>query len=101
MAGIQDGVDKLLRSQYNREHDTILNWLTPFDYDPQQRDFISRRQAGTGQWLLDSVEFQAWRKTEKQTLFCWGMPGAGKTIITSIVVDYLFRNQNDDHQNDA
>ena len=30
-----------------------------------------------------------WLKTEKQTLFCPGIPGAGKTILTSIVVDDL------------
>jgi hypothetical protein len=67
----------------------ILNWLTPIDYSPQQRDFISRRQPGTGQWFLDSAEFQAWLSKDKQTLFCPGIPGAGKTIITAIVIDYL------------
>lgn len=50
---------------------------------------------GTGQWLLDSPEFQTWLEKDKQTLFCPGIPGAGKTILTSIVVDELitrFRN---------
>ena len=50
---------------------------------------------GTGQWLLDSPEFQTWLRADKQTLFCPGIPGAGKTILTSIVVDELttrFRN---------
>jgi hypothetical protein len=67
----------------------ILNWLTPIDYGPQQSDFISRRQEGTGQWLLDSTEFQQWLNKSKQTLFCPGIPGAGKTIMSSIVVDHL------------
>ena len=39
--------------------------------------------------MLDSNEFQGWLNQSKQTLFCAGMPGAGKTIITSIVVQYL------------
>jgi Cdc6-like AAA superfamily ATPase len=30
-----------------------------------------------------------WLSTSKQTLFCPGIPGAGKTVITSIVVEYL------------
>jgi ankyrin repeat protein len=30
-----------------------------------------------------------WLDTEKQTLFCPGIPGAGKTILTAIVVDNL------------
>ncbi|KAH0551529.1 hypothetical protein GP486_007255 [Trichoglossum hirsutum] len=89
ISGVQEGVNKLLRTQDNREHNTILEWLTPIDYAPQQNDFISRRQRGTGQWLLDSSEFQTWFKQEKLTLFCPGIPGAGKTIITSIVVEYL------------
>ena len=61
----------------------------PIDYAPQQNDYIRRRQPGTGQWLLDSAEFQRWLYTGKQTLFCPGIPGAGKTILTSIVVDEL------------
>jgi hypothetical protein len=38
---------------------------------------------------LDSPEFQTWLNTNKQTLFCPGIPGAGKTILTSIVVKEL------------
>ena len=78
------------------EHQAILDWLTPIDYAAQQSNFIGRRQEGTGQWLLKSDEFQTWLKTSTQTLFCPGIPGAGKTIITSIVVDDLFiRFRND------
>jgi len=73
----------------HEEDQAILNWLTPIDYATQQEDFISRRQEGTGQWLMDSEEFQIWLKTDKQTLFCPGIPGAGKTILTSIVVKEL------------
>jgi len=90
---IKDGVDLLNQSQEERhrqeEQRGILDWLTPIDYAPQQNDFIARRQQGTGQWLVESKEFQKWINQSDQTLFCPGMPGAGKTMITSIVVDYL------------
>jgi len=73
-----------------------LNWLTEIDYGPQHSDFLRRRQPGTGQWLLDSFKYQAWLNAGKQTLFCPGIPGAGKTILTSIVVnDITTRYQND------
>lgn len=68
----------------------ILDWLTRTDYGPQQSDYFNRRQPETGTWFLKSVEFQNWVATGKQTLFCPGIPGAGKTILTSIVVDYLY-----------
>jgi hypothetical protein len=67
----------------------IFDWITPIHYASRQSDSINRRQAGTGQWLLDSTEFKTWVETEKQILFCPGIPGAGKTILTSIVVDDL------------
>jgi len=89
-------VVKLVRRQYHQEHREILDWFTPIDYAPQHNDFINRRQPGTGQWLLDSAEYRTWLKTNKQTLFCPGIPGAGKTILTSIVVDDLCNRFHDD-----
>ncbi|KFY32155.1 hypothetical protein V493_00461 [Pseudogymnoascus sp. VKM F-4281 (FW-2241)] len=88
----RDNVVKLVQHQEDQGRQTVLNWLTPIDFATQQSDFISRRETGTGQWLLESTEFQAWVKTGQQALFCPGIPGAGKTILTSIVVDYLNAN---------
>jgi Cdc6-like AAA superfamily ATPase len=85
----RDSVVKLVQHQDDQECRVIFNWLSPVDYTTQQSDFISRRQEGTGQWLLNSDEFQAWLNKSNQTLFCPGIPGAGKTIITSIVINYL------------
>jgi len=80
----------------NQEHKEILGWLTPIDYTHQQIDYMTRRQPGTGQWLLDSAKYQIWLETEKQTLFCPGIPGAGKTILTSLVIkDLNIRFQDD------
>lgn len=74
-----------------KERESILNWLTAVDYGSQKSDFLCRQQEGTGQWLLDSIEFQKWVTEPKQTLFAAGIPGAGKTILASIVIDYLER----------
>lgn len=86
-----------MRSKLDSKADLeILNWLTLNDYGPQHSDFLKRRQPGTGQWLLDSAQYKTWALTSQQTLFCPGIPGAGKTILTSIVIDSLSeRFQND------
>jgi hypothetical protein len=94
---MKDDLDQLNRHKDNQERQAILDWLTPTDYALQQSDFIAKHQEGTGQWFLDSNEFQKWLNGSTQTLFCPGMPGAGKTIITSIVVKHL----NAKFQNDA
>ena len=67
------------------------------NYAPQQSDFIARRQEGTGEWLLKSNKFQQWLNRSNQTLFCPGMPGAGKTILSSIIIDHLCKMFGNDH----
>lgn len=91
---MKDGIERLNQKQeengQNEERQKIIDWLSPTNYASQQSDFIDRRQEGTGQWLLDSGEFQHWLNQSNQILFCPGMPGAGKTMITSIVIDHLY-----------
>ncbi|RKU40803.1 hypothetical protein DL546_003127 [Coniochaeta pulveracea] len=93
---IKKGLDHLNLRADDEERLKVLTWLTPTDFAAQQSDYIGRRQPGTGQWLLDSPEFQTWMLADRQTLFCPGMPGAGKTILTSIVVDKLLGDFRDD-----
>ena len=78
----------LVRRKEDQGRQNILDWITPIDYAIQQSDFIGRR--------LDSAEFKEWVEIDKQTLFCPGIPGAGRAILTSMVVKELFtRFEND------
>jgi hypothetical protein len=94
---VQQGVDQLNKRQEDHERLAILDWLDPIDYTLQQSDFIHRRQAGTGEWLLRRPEYEEWLNTNGQTLFCPGIPGAGKTILTAIVVNHLAARFRHDH----
>ncbi|UKZ83461.1 hypothetical protein TrVFT333_011270 [Trichoderma virens FT-333] len=79
-----------IKYQLDKKEDLeILDWITPSEYGPQQSDFIHRRQTGTCQWLLNSTEYKTWLTADNQTLFCPGIPGAGKTILTAVVVNDL------------
>ncbi|KAF3063346.1 putative ankyrin repeat protein [Trichoderma lentiforme] len=94
--GIKTNVQDI-RSQLQSEEDCkILEWLSESDYSRHHNDNIYRRQEGTGQWLLNSKEYQDWLSTSKQKLFCPGIPGAGKTILTAIVIDNLHTRSLDD-----
>ncbi|KAK3391226.1 hypothetical protein B0H63DRAFT_411349, partial [Podospora didyma] len=87
--GMEADVRYLRKDRAISDWQNVLDWFSPTDYASQQSDFVKRRQDGTGQWLLDSSEFKAWLKADSRTLFCPGIPGAGKTILASIVVNYL------------
>ncbi|KXX76597.1 Ubiquitin-conjugating enzyme E2 4 [Madurella mycetomatis] len=71
------------------ERRTVLDWLTKLDFAPQYYDFLDRRQPGTGRWLLNSGEYTAWVAASTPTLFCRGIPGSGKTILSAIVIEDL------------
>ena len=73
-----------------------MEWLSPTDFLAQQHDIISRRQEGTGQWFLNSVEFKSWLDGPKKTLFCPGIPGAGKTMMAAIAFDRIHSMGNQD-----
>ncbi|ENH74422.1 hypothetical protein FOC1_g10009832 [Fusarium oxysporum f. sp. cubense race 1] len=86
------------QAQLNKKEDAeILDWLTPVDYGRQQSDYFGNRQQGTGQWFLESAEYQEWLDADGKTLFCPGIPGAGKTILSSIVINNLHTRLSENH----
>ena len=74
---IADDTQHLRLSQGQEERETVLQWLSPLNFAPQQSELSGRRQEGTGEWLLKSREFQEWVSLEGKSLVCQGMPGAG------------------------
>jgi hypothetical protein len=74
------------------KHD-LMTWIYSVDYHVQHQDFINRHQTGTGQWFLQDTKFQGWDRQKDATLFCPGIPGAGKTIAAALVIDHLLRSR--------
>ncbi|KAJ7458308.1 hypothetical protein B0H11DRAFT_1817909 [Mycena galericulata] len=75
----------------------IIDWLSPINFFLQHADISQERQEGTGGWLLADPRFQQWESGLRTTLWCHGIPGAGKTVLASMVVDHLttkFQNEN-------
>ncbi|KAL2870702.1 ankyrin repeat domain-containing protein [Aspergillus lucknowensis] len=82
-------IDAIKHYQTDEEYNRILDWLSPNNYAAQQNDFLSQQQEGSGQWLLGASQFCDWVQQDKATLFCPGIPGAGKTIMVSMIIDHL------------
>ncbi|KAJ7284126.1 vegetative incompatibility protein HET-E-1, partial [Mycena rebaudengoi] len=71
------------------KRDKIIKWMSPLNPFRRHKDIFGTHQGGTGQWLLADVGFTTWKESIGGTLWCHGIPGAGKTVLSSVVVDYL------------
>ena len=93
LVGIKDQIvavrSKVDNEESTRLRRTILDWLVPGSFAAQYTDFISRKQEGTGEWFLDSPQFKKWLEGNGSSLFCPGIPGAGKTMVASLVIEHL------------
>ncbi|MCJ1468158.1 hypothetical protein MMC07_006786 [Pseudocyphellaria aurata] len=87
----KSGLDAIRQHQDHAVHEQLMGWISTTDFPAQQSDLIACRQEGTGQWFLDAPEFTRWLHGPNVTLCCPGSPGAGKTMITAIVIDHLLQ----------
>ncbi|KAL8645361.1 MAG: hypothetical protein Q9210_006746, partial [Variospora velana] len=51
--------------------------------------FKRERQDGTGTWLFDLPEMTNWLESSNDALWVYGIPGAGKTTLSTLVVDEI------------
>ncbi|ETS78911.1 hypothetical protein PFICI_08764 [Pestalotiopsis fici W106-1] len=72
-----------------KEDRDILSWLSQTHYGAQQSDILRKWHSSTGRWFLNSTVYQDWLETKGRTLFCPGIPGAGKTIMAAAVINNI------------
>ncbi|RFU80784.1 multiple ankyrin repeats single kh domain [Trichoderma arundinaceum] len=80
-------------AQTDLKFQQVLEWLSEFagDYRTKHNDVLLKRVSNTGKWLLDSPEFGEFTqgKDEFKSLWCYGLPGAGKTHLSCAVIDRI------------
>ncbi|CAG8959305.1 hypothetical protein HYFRA_00013075 [Hymenoscyphus fraxineus] len=81
------------KKREEEERREIEKWLSPLDFVARQSEIHKYAAPKTGQWFIDLPQFQAWKDGLINTLPCYGEMGTGKTVLSSIVVDYL-KSQN-------
>ncbi|KAG6914859.1 hypothetical protein DXG01_014919, partial [Tephrocybe rancida] len=66
----------------------LRDWLNAPDYVSDFRVAINRYYGGTCEWILQKPSFVQWTSsTSTPTLFIRGIPGAGKTILSSWMIE--------------
>ncbi|KAH8880982.1 hypothetical protein GQ53DRAFT_889213, partial [Thozetella sp. PMI_491] len=63
-------------------------WLSSFNHRTKHETIIGLKAPNTGNWLLTSPEFLQFEKGTR-SLWCHGLPGVGKTVMSAIVIDYI------------
>src|SRR5271170_640838 len=71
------------------ERKRISEWLS--GADPSMNHNLARKrcESGTGEWLFDIKEFKEWRDRRGGILWLHGIPGAGKTVLSSTLIEQL------------
>ncbi|KAL9103979.1 MAG: hypothetical protein Q9163_001041 [Psora crenata] len=69
----------------------ILRWLSTYDHEGKHESVKMPRVTGTGRWLLVCSAYAEWRenKGKGRSILARGLQGAGKSVLSSFVIDDL------------
>ncbi|KAI1821809.1 hypothetical protein F4861DRAFT_532688 [Xylaria intraflava] len=84
---VKTGVDDI-KAHVRIDH--IAKWLSPPNPSTNVHGALNSRHPGSGKWLLDHPAYLSW-KSKKDTSILWlyGIPGCGKTVLTSTIIEDL------------
>ncbi|CAG8976382.1 hypothetical protein HYALB_00006155 [Hymenoscyphus albidus] len=69
--------------------ETILNWITTVKFEERQNTVIKSLHEGTCTWFFEHPKFLDWRDGTNKELWCVGIPGGGKTVLTAAIIRHL------------
>ncbi|CAA9959481.1 Arp Ankyrin repeat protein [Pyrenophora teres f. maculata] len=85
------------RSQDKEEKlSKMRSWLSAPDPSTNYHKAHKQRQAETGVWLLEGEQLARWKESAASRLWLYGIPGCGKTILSSTIIEHLLQHCYDD-----
>ncbi|KAI0379596.1 hypothetical protein F5Y04DRAFT_290200 [Hypomontagnella monticulosa] len=76
----------------NEHREKIHQWLAAPDPSLNHVEALSKRQATTGSWLFGSSKFSDWKENSNSFLWMFGIPGCGKTVLTSMIIETVLEH---------
>jgi NACHT domain-containing protein len=71
------------------EQNKMMNWLSSTNFWGKQVDLFRRAQRGSGRWIFEDERFKSWLEGPPRLSWCKGEAGAGKTVLSAIIIDHL------------
>ncbi|TFK26017.1 ankyrin [Coprinopsis marcescibilis] len=76
--------------------DIVRSWLSDINFRPIQKNTYKKWTPGTLGWVLEDSDFCAWFQAKQGIIWGTGMPGAGKTVLASFVINHLLKIEEND-----
>lgn len=78
-----------VESSLNTERKSITEWLSAPSSSSKYLNALRDRQAGTGHWYIRGEVFQQWIDQRGSFSWLYGIPGSGKTVLSSTSIEDL------------
>jgi hypothetical protein len=69
------------------ELNEVCTWLESTNPSSNHIDALKLREEHTGLWMTESTDWKEWLEGKTRCLWLHGIPGAGKTVLASFLVD--------------
>ncbi|KAK2808656.1 hypothetical protein FQN50_004520 [Emmonsiellopsis sp. PD_5] len=89
--------DQIEEAGRKRKYLAVMEWTSCGRNKSDHESFVETRgeYKGSGDWILEHEKLKDWKKTSKpasSALWLNGIPGAGKTILASAIIDDCLSN---------
>jgi hypothetical protein len=86
---VQDARNAIKDLGFEQRREKIERWLSPPDPSTNYNRALAKRHEGSGLWFLQSDVFAKWKTKRNSFLWLHGIPGCGKTILSSTIIKNL------------
>lgn len=78
-------------TEIDSERSDICTWLEQTNPSEIHNNAVRDYEKGTGDWIDRTPQWQNWMSSKDRCLWVHGIPGAGKTVLTSYVIRKVIR----------
>lgn len=89
---LEHSLQHLVRAEMTNDARRVLQTLGADSADAHHRANWRLHHPGTGLWFSEGSVFRDWRASSNTKLWVYGIPGAGKTILSALAVQEALAN---------
>lgn len=75
--------------QNDKRRKDLLDWLSSTNPSEYYNKALEKHESNTGDWLLQSEDFEAWKTAANSLMWLNGKAGSGKSVLSSSAITHL------------